>query len=89
MVCLELEEVEVFNFCDILLLMFGLEAEDEAFKPVDGGNVEIELFQGGVTNFCWDRGSGVGDFCKVLKGKIVILVIKIVNKIVIHQESHQ
>ena len=52
MVCLELEELEGFNFCDILLLfIFGLEAEDEDFKPVDGGSVEFELFQGGVTNF--------------------------------------
>ena len=72
MVCLELEEVEVI-FCDILLLllMFGLEAEDEDFNPVGGGNLEFELFQGGVTNFCWDRGSGVGDFCKVLKGNLL------------------
>ena len=53
MVCLELEEMEGFNFCDILLLlMLGLEAEDEDFNPVGGGSVEFELSQGGVTNFC-------------------------------------
>ena len=50
-VCLEL-----FNFSVILLLlvlMFGLEAEDEYFKPADvDGEVVLERFHGGVINFC-------------------------------------
>ena len=46
--------------------MFGLEAEDEDFKPADvDGEVVLERFHGGVINFCWDRGDG--DFRILLK----------------------
>ena len=50
-VCLELENFSAILV--LLVLMFGLEAEDEYFKPADvDGEVVLERFHGGVINFC-------------------------------------
>ena len=49
-VCLELENFSAILV--LLVLMFGLEAEDEYFKPADvDGEVVLERFHGGVINF--------------------------------------
>ena len=51
-VCLELEDSNFSAILLLLVLMFGLEAEDEDFKPADvDGEVVLERFHGGVINF--------------------------------------